>query len=220
MEHVLIASLGESPIVVTSMYDLLTQQEQKHIDRLVVLYPRGGMVTEACALVEEAMKGHPCKVDFQDLYIDDVNTTRDCLKFLQKLYQLLVNHQDNEDTVYLSLAGGRKSMSALMAWVIPYFSCIEQLYHVLDKEERNFWTVEQLILEMPDDQRKQAMHPDLSQLTLVEIPLDQNLQIDEDLRTQLASMSDDKLDDLLETNAEQAEAIEFEQTIAHGGRTS
>lgn len=38
-KHVLIASLGESPVVVTAMYDLLTEQEKLHIDKVVVLHP-------------------------------------------------------------------------------------------------------------------------------------------------------------------------------------
>jgi CRISPR-associated Csx14 family protein len=218
MEHVLIASLGESPIVVTAMYDLLTQKYDKHIDRLVVLYPQSEMVTEAYLLVEEVMKGVPCEVEFQDLHINDVNTTQDCLIFLQALYHRLLIHQNNGDIVYLSLAGGRKSMSALMAWAIPYFPCIKQLYHVLDTEERDFPKVEQLFSEMSENQRKQAMHPALKQLALVDIPLDQNLQIDYDLQTRLASMSVEELDNYLETNPAQAEAIEFEQTIAHGGK--
>ena len=218
MENVLIASLGESPVVVTAMYDLLTQQEHKEIDRLVVLYPQGGMVKEACDLIKEAMKDRPCAVELKNLSILDVNTTRDCLVFLQKLYQQLSIRQENGDTVYLSLAGGRKSMSALMAWVIPYFSCIKELYHVIDKDEQDFWTVEQLYLDLSTEQRKQAMNPKLSHLDLVDIPLESDIRIDDEWRNRLSSMSDEELDDFVETNAEQAEAIRFERHISQGDK--
>lgn len=218
MENVLIATLGESPVVVTAMYDLLTKQAQKQIDRLVVLYSEGGMVKEACDLVEEAMRDQPCVIEWQDLSITDVNTTRDCMIFLQKLYQRLTIHQANGDTVYLSLAGGRKSMSALMAWAIPYFSCIQGLYHVIDVNEQDFWTVEQLFGDLSTGQRQRAMHPPLNLLRLVNIPLDSDIRIRDDIRNRLATMTDEELDDLLEKNAEQAAAIQFGRNIAQGER--
>src|SRR5437016_3182978 len=39
MENVLIATLGESPIVVTAMYDLLKKERGLVIDKIVVLHP-------------------------------------------------------------------------------------------------------------------------------------------------------------------------------------
>src|SRR5258708_36814925 len=41
MENVLVASLGESPVVVTAMYSLLTVQEGLEINKVVVLHPEG-----------------------------------------------------------------------------------------------------------------------------------------------------------------------------------
>lgn len=220
MEHVLIASLGESPVVVTAMYDLLTKDTRNRtpveIDRLVVLYPRGGMVKEACDLVEEAMRDKLCVVEFQDALIEDTNTTRDCMVFLQQLYQCLTIHQQNSDVVYLSLAGGRKSMSALMAWVIPYFSCITGLYHVIDQNEQDFFTVEQLILEMTDERRKRAMHPEFSHLDLVDIPLAPATRESDEWLNRFLSMSEEELDELQEENAQRAEALQFGRAIARG----
>ncbi len=220
MENVLIATLGESPVVVTAMYDLLTKDERKHlpveIDRLVVLYPRGGMVQDACYLVKKAMENKPCVVELQDVSIEDTNTTRDCMIFLQQLYQRLTIQQNNGDVVFLSLAGGRKSMSALMAWVIPYFSCIAGLYHVIDKNEQDFFTVEQLILEMTDERRQRAMHPELSHLDLVDIPLESTTREGDEWLNRLLSMTDEELDELQEKNAQRAEALQFGRTIAQG----
>jgi len=221
MENVLIATLGESPVVVTAMYDLLITKKQHRIDRLVVLYPQGGMVKEACDLVEEAMRDKPCVVELQGLSITDVNTTRDCMVFLQELYQRLAIHQANDDVVYLSLAGGRKSMSALMAWTVPYFSCIKELYHVIDKDEQDFWTVEQLYLDLSTEQRQRAMRPELSHLDLVDIPfdpLDPKLRISDEIRDRLASMTEEELDDVQKKNVEQAEAIQFGRNIAQGDK--
>ena len=54
--NILIASLGESPVVVSTMYDLLTEREKLTLDQVIVLYPQGGMVKESYDLVEEARR--------------------------------------------------------------------------------------------------------------------------------------------------------------------
>ncbi len=218
MEHVLVASLGESPVVITAMYDLLTKQRGKHVDRLVVLYSKGGYVKDSLDLVKEAMKDQPCIFDPQDVLIEDTSTTRDCIVFLQQLYRCLTIYQDNGDVVYLSLAGGRKSMSALMAWVVPYFSCIKGLYHVIDKDERDFFTIEQIVLEMNSEQQKRAMHPEFSHLELVDIPLNFPASKRDEWRNELLSMSVEELEELQEENAQRAEALEFGRRIAQGER--
>ena len=56
MANILIASLGESPIVVTAMYDLLTEQEKYEFEKVVVLRPEGDDVLLGYELVEEALK--------------------------------------------------------------------------------------------------------------------------------------------------------------------
>src|SRR5947209_3295622 len=114
MANILIASLGESPIVVTAMYDLLTEREKYELDKVVVLRPQGDDVRLGYDLIEDALKDK-CTLELYPLTFKDANDEATSYTFLQTLVDLLSKHQKNGDRVYLSLAGGRKSISALMA---------------------------------------------------------------------------------------------------------
>src|SRR5437660_4243373 len=119
MANILIASLGESPIVVTAMYNLLTTEEKQRklgeIDKVVVLYPeKEDMIQLGYDLIEDALRGK-CKLEPWMLPFEDANGEEESYTFLRLLFQLLFIHQESGNNVYLSLAGGRKNMSALMA---------------------------------------------------------------------------------------------------------
>jgi TIR domain/CRISPR-associated protein NE0113 (Cas_NE0113) len=166
--NVLIASLGDSPVVVSSMYDLLTQQEGLIIDRMIVLYPEGEK--NAYKYVKEVFSDVP-DLQPEELPFEDANTWRNACIFLKELYTRLNACQEKGDTVYLSLAGGRKSMAALAAWVAPIFPCIAGLYHVIDKQEENFFATADL--DTFDTARRfRALHPNLSHLILVKLPFE------------------------------------------------
>ncbi len=174
MANILIASLGDSPVVVSSMYNLLTLQKGIQIDQVRTLCPDVYKISDSYLLVDEALTVPAQKpiqtVIYDKLDFDDVTSLERCIALLSKLYAILDEHQKNGDMVYLSLAGGRKSMSALIAWIVPFFSCIKGLYHIIDPTERNFYRIEEL-LDMSKQDRLKAMHPtDLDGLKLVEIP--------------------------------------------------
>jgi CRISPR-associated Csx14 family protein len=226
MAHVLIASLGESPVIITAMYDRLTKLEQMSIDKVVVLYPQGGTVTLGYDLVQEALAGEACELEPEKLPIEDANSEKDCFVFLQKLYQLLSKQQDEGNTVYLSLAGGRKSMSALMAWVVPLFPCVKKLYHVIDPDERRsihrFLSPVTIKERFTDPAaRKRIMRlsrEQLKGLELVDIPYSQEQQISPELRSLLLSATDEDLVNLEDSHPELAEAIVFTQNVTQGDK--
>jgi CRISPR-associated Csx14 family protein len=225
MANVLIASLGESPVIITAMYDRLTKLEHMPIDKVVVLYPQGGTVPLGYDLVQEALKGE-CELEPGKLPFEDVNSEKDCYVFLRKLYQLLSKQQDEGNTVYLSLAGGRKSMSALMAWVVPFFSCVKKLYHLIDPDERRsmsrFLSPSKIKEEFSGEfEQKRIMrlsNEQLKRLELVDIPYSPEQQISAELRSFLLSASDADLADLEDKHPEWAEAITFTQNVAQSDK--
>ena len=84
------------------------------------------------------------------------------------LYRLLANAQKADDSVYLSLAGGRKNMSALMAILVPLFPCVKKLYHLIDRDENSphryhFKTIEDIV-SCPVDERLAYLNPDPERL--------------------------------------------------------
>src|SRR5579884_4198940 len=112
MANILLATLGESPAVVTEMYQLLTQKASKPIDKVFVLCPKDALVQDGYTLLDEILT-YICEVDVEQIRLDfeDVHNEHDSYTFLNVLYSLLSSLQQEGHTVYLSLAGGRKNMS-------------------------------------------------------------------------------------------------------------
>ena len=176
MANVLIATLGESPIVVTSMVHALKNQKNLIIDELHVIYPRGDKdIDFGYDLLREHLNG-TCTVSKSTLPFPDVNSHEASIEFLRILSESIQTHEDVGDHVYLSLAGGRKNMSALMAATCQFFECVRGLYHILDKYEndttkQNFHSLEALI---DDPKRSKKLSPPANELILVEIPYEQS----------------------------------------------
>lgn len=197
MANVLIASLGESPIVVTSMVKALKKKAGIELDRVIVVYPaEHENITYGVGLIEShclCRKIEPCGLPFPD-----VNTTRRCYLFLQTLYGLLEANQ--QDTVYLSIAGGRKTMSALMYLFAPFYENIKGVYHILDKNEgingkRNFHCLEDLLnIRLDAPKLKDIMNPPSDELNLIEIRFEHFANADELRRILKSDDSDSPLE--------------------------
>ncbi len=199
---ILIASLGDSPVVVSSMYDLLVKEEKLTIDHATILAPKDENVQLAYKQVQETLTDVR-ELRYEELDFKDADSWHNACVLLRRLYKLLDHYQKQGDSVYLSLAGGRKSMAALMAWVVPFFPCVKKLYHVIDKKEEKFLSSCE-IHDRPASEFSQLMHPDPRQLKLVEIPFNPGQQVSEKFLRQLLSSSAD---------FDKAEALITAQTI-------
>ena len=213
MSNILVASLGESPVVVTAMYNLL-RNKGFEIDSVMVLRPEGKDVLLGYPLIEEALQGK-CELGYLHLPFKDVNGESESYLFLQMLAGQLKAYQQNGDIVYLSLAGGRKNMSALMALVVPFFPCVKSLYQVLDADEVNsdmdghqFKTITELY-DLSDADRKAALFPPSEKLLPVKIPYGEQQRVSNDVRSRLFTLTADELDDLWDEDPALAEAAEF-----------
>lgn len=217
--NILIASLGDSPAVISEMYDLLTMQEKLAIDRLVVLCPEDGDVELAYKQVKRALPElvKEGRLICEQLRLRDADTWRNACNFLKSLCNQLDLYQRSDTAIYLSLAGGRKSMAALIGWVAPFFPCIEKLYHVIDTEEQKgshrFLSVKDINIQ-PDDKFSQIMHPPLSQLKLVEIPFEKEWQLS---KARIAELLAATSDELAEKEYEEEQAlIAFQNIFSRG----
>lgn len=176
-KNVLIATLGESPIVVSSMVQALQTKKDLTIDELHVIYPQGERLIDlGYDLLKEHFNG-VCTVTQSTLPFPDANSRERAIEFLRILSDSIRTHENMGDHVYLSLAGGRKNMSAVMAVTCQFFECVRGLYHVLDKHEddpikRNFHSIEALF-DFPEDGRAKKLSPPVEEFTLVEIPYEQ-----------------------------------------------
>ncbi len=176
-KNVLIATLGESPIVVTSMVHALKRKNNLTINQLHVIHPRGERLIDiGYDLIKEHLQ-EKCIITQSVLPFSDVNSLETSIEFLRVLSDSIQTHDEARDHVYLSLAGGRKNMSALMAVTCQFYECVRGLYHILDKYEddpdnQNFHSIEALF-DFEEDIRGEKLSPPVDSLILVEIPYKQ-----------------------------------------------
>src|SRR5437868_1165119 len=196
------------------MYDLLKKEKELVSDKVVVLQPQGGTIPLAFELIREALQDR-CEVIAEPLGFEDADDEAKSFIFLHTLYRLL--NDERENAVYLSLAGGRKNMSALMAILVPLFPCVEGLYHVIDPDEGtrryHFKSIED-ILDLPEDDRLSYFlltDDQLERLKLVKIPYGEHQQVSEEYRGRLHTLTDlAGLDDWWADTVEFLELVEGE----------
>jgi len=174
-ENILIATLGDHPAVVTGMVKALRGFEGLEIDTLYVIHTEdsGKDIAALCYPLVEIFLEDQCTVQSLPMPFADPNTRERSLTFLQSLANLLSQCSNpSRYNVYLSLAGGRKNMAALMALVTQFFPAVRGLYHLLDKREGRGIGLPSCkeIDRMPTDQQLRTFDPPLDYLNLVPIP--------------------------------------------------
>ena len=172
-KNVLLSSLGLSPAVVTETIDAL-QNTSIRIDTVVLLTTADERIIKTyIPLLQE---------DFDDTYggriklipapitNNDIWTAQDNLEFIGLATAYLNTHRKRGDNVYVSIAGGRKTMSAALAIVTQLFGA-KGLYHVLTLEEVEKQHHNYESLRNETEKRREALHPDVQLMELVSIPV-------------------------------------------------
>jgi hypothetical protein len=194
-QNILIAALGEHPAVVTGMVKALREFEDIWIETLHVFYPEEtgkDIAGFGYPLIKEHLHLEGiCDVYPVPLGFPDANTTEQSIQFLRTLAGVLESYRDEEEyNIYLSLAGGRKNMSALMALVSQFFPTVKGLYHLLDKEEDSFPSISQLV-DWPHEKSLKALDPPIGKMNLISIPYPGAFSQAYNLRTRLKSLESD-----------------------------
>jgi len=170
--NVLISSLGETPAVVTETVDALEQEEHVQIKQVVTIGTNGYWVDRSREVLREEFRefegariGYiPDQIEAQDVVME-----ADHLEFLTKVATWLRWYQ--KEDVYLSLAGGRKTMSALMAIAAQIYGA-KLLCHVVPLSEdlerqgeiRTWFSLRR-------EQQQRVLHPPADTVRLVRLPL-------------------------------------------------
>lgn len=176
-QNILLAGLGDHPAVITGMVKVLQEIEGISIDVLHVFHPQDtgkNIEKDALPLVLEHLP-ETTRLKPVPLGFTDANTTETSIQFLQIVASVLEQYKDPECySVYMSLAGGRKNTSALMALVAQFYSSVRGLYHLLDREEDKsdtvFPSIEEIVLYQTPEQQEATFDPPLERLNLIRIP--------------------------------------------------
>lgn len=170
MANILVATLGDHPAVVTGMVKMLKAQKGITLDEIAVFHTEGSgkLISLGYDLVEAALKDQYLVVQHK-LPFADPTSREQSIEFLRSLNNVLNGYDQRGDTVYLSLAGGRKNMSALMAVICQFYPSVKGLFHLITHSDSAFPPIEE-VFDMPEEKRRLAMHPPEEEMTLVEIP--------------------------------------------------
>jgi len=148
--HVLIATLGDQPQVVTVALDLLLDQEGADIGKVVVIHTASsGVIGKSLDRLNDEFaddvlylhKDLPCRYEPVPVKIDartiaDVITGPKAAAVLQTVYSTVRKYKQRGHTVHLSIAGGRKPMAIFgLAAAYLLFDLGDSLWHLFSTQE-------------------------------------------------------------------------------------
>ncbi len=173
MKKVLIATLGDTPGVVTVAIDRLGA-EGVSIDSVVILTTRDWDARNALDLLRNHLPdyygGRIALVDERILETFDVDSDTAALEFMNQACAVLRDYRKAGREIYVCIAGGRKAMSAFLALAVQFYGA-RRLFHVLveDLELEKEGKISELQNKSREEQNR-VLHPPIEQIKLVNLP--------------------------------------------------
>lgn len=136
-KNVLICLLGISPLVVTEAIDGLQLNEGYFIDTLHVIHTGSDRIVSVIpTLMPEIMKrvSENTEVIFHQMPFDDIYSELEDREFMARTWRVIVNEKKRGNHVLISIAGGRKTMSASGLFA-AYLGGADGILHVVLKDE-------------------------------------------------------------------------------------
>jgi len=181
MGTVLIASLGESPGVITALLDALIENN-KRIDKVIPIYMKPSnypgyttVITELKREFKSYEKYENIIFEYKDSWVDGIDiggkdekgyASSD--KFFKKAIKIIDICKRNGCNVIVGIGGGRKTMSALMTYA-ALINDVQNIYQIIVSDfienigKPNNWNGD-------SDTRERALHPAQNERWLVKLP--------------------------------------------------
>jgi CRISPR-associated protein Csx14 len=174
MKKALLATLGESPAVVTEAIDRL-RADGVNVDCVVLLTTKDTYAKDSADLLSEHLPDYyEGTVSVYDVRIldrfSDVDSDEAAVEFMEQTCDALRSYRKMGWEVYACIAGGRKAMSALLALAVQFYGA-RRLFHVLVEDP--VLEEEGHILKLKNKSREEqnrALHPPVKQIKLVNLP--------------------------------------------------
>jgi len=171
---VLLATLGESPAVVTEAIDRL-RADGVDIDYVVLLTTKDTYAQDGVSLLSEHLPvyyhGKTALYDVRMLdRFYDVDSDEAAVEFMEQACSALRDYRKMGWEVYACIAGGRKAMSALLTLAVQFYGA-RRLFHVLVEDP--VLEEEGYILKLKNkscDEQSRALHPPVEHIRLVNLP--------------------------------------------------
>ncbi len=171
-KKVLISTLGETPSVVTEALDYLIDKSIK-IDEVVLLTTVDSDSEESLNLLYEHIQEHYRIFKIfseQTQAYNDIDNENSLMEFMENVCKSLKKYKDMNYDIYASIAGGRKTMSALMALAVQIYGA-KELFHVIvtDPELEKKSNICYLRF-FPKDEKVKFLHPARDKIKTVRMP--------------------------------------------------
>lgn len=136
-QSILVAPLGDSPMVVSQAYTLLEQQCQ--IVRVVLLYPGANQsISNKAEDLKNDFEREGVTCDLKPIpNLKDVMSTTDCELYLRLVAQTVteLQEQNRDAEISLLLSGGRKSMATLNLFAAQHAG-LTKVWHTLVNDSK------------------------------------------------------------------------------------
>ncbi len=173
-QTILISSLGESPAVVTEAIDKLEREEGIRFTQVITLGTSECEVRQGVDILSEHIPIHYNRriaYSHDAIEATDVLTEKDNLDYLSLVARTLRTYRPFSD-IYVSLAGGRKTMSALMALAVQIYGAklLCHVVHLLMDQNLQRKMTASYMKRYPEEQTA-LLHPRLEELEVVRLPV-------------------------------------------------
>jgi len=169
-----VATLGDSPGVVTEAIDKL-REEGIEIDEVILLTTKDNDTRESAKLLSDHIpKYYQSKLHISDIRgIDtyfDVDSQESLLDFMQNACEILKTLKKRNVETHVCIAGGRKSMSALMTLAVQIYGATSLFHIILEDLELEQEGKISNLRNKDEREKNQILHPDPSIIKLVKLP--------------------------------------------------
>ncbi len=159
--------------MVTEAIDKLSK-ENVEIDNVVILSTNDSdaksSLNHLSEDIAEYYKGKVKVIDIRQVPYYDIDSQEAALKFMEEACNVLRDYKKQNCEVYVSIAGGRKTMSALMALAVQIYGA-DALFHIIvedpDIEEKGKINI---LRNLTKQEKVGVLHPDPSKIKIIRMP--------------------------------------------------
>lgn len=172
-KKVLISTLGETPSVVTEALDVLINEKGIKIDEVVLLTTIDSDTEESLNLLYKNIPEHygiSNVFSEQTEAFKDIDDEKSLMEFMENACKALKRYRDTNSDVYVSIAGGRKTMSALMTLAVQIYGAKELFHIIITDPELEKQSNIGYLRAYPKDEQVKFLHPDSKKLKIVRMP--------------------------------------------------
>lgn len=174
-KRVLVATLGTAPSVITEAIDHLLLRDI-NLTEVFIITTSDTETTLSLTILRHHISNYyknNIKIEYRQVQSNhDILEKNSIWEFMDIIYTALENYNHNNYEVYVSIAGGRKTMSALMLLAVQIFGA-KEIFHITTSDKTVISKGQLSYIEkIIDDIEKfnEALHPNPEKYKIVQLP--------------------------------------------------